>query len=147
MAQAISNNFDSGIVDSKTLKYIEQAAGKESDFYRRYELRMKIDPYRNLTNEAKSFEIANLFVTGNRSTEQFTQQLRKLYFSKNFDACLQEALISDSEFWNKDTKTQKAILESINDSLFSVIDKDKEVVSLVLRPSVDIKNNNQKGIN
>lgn len=147
LEQAINKGFDSSIIDSKTLKYIEQATGKESEFYKKYELRMKIDPYRSLTNEDKSFEIANLFVTADRESEQFNHQLRKLYFSKNFEACLQEALITNADFWAKEVKDQKAILESINDQLFSVLNKDKEVIALALRPTVDIKNNNQNGIN
>ncbi|WP_234734794.1 hypothetical protein [Tellurirhabdus bombi] len=141
--------YDSALVESYELKMLQYTVGEQSDAYRRYVLRMQLDPFKNMNYQEKLLQTNEIFVKTSPG-EARTLAMERLYFSINFDGLVTEALIDDPDFWLKEIKEQRAILMGANKKLVGEIREEqlaKEQLpqsnQIVAQPGVDLQNANQ----
>lgn len=143
LKDAISNKMDEGVIDTIQLKYLKLEASEDSEAYRRYELRMLLDGFRGITSEEKSFMLSSEFALGDRTSESFTQKVKALYFSINFNKIYQDAIIDYLDFHEKKLSEKRDILNKISENYLSILPAEKPLESFSQRSAVNLQDRKQ----
>lgn len=143
LQDAIKNGFSAEVIFTLQLKYLEVVAGKDSDEYRMYQLRKKIDPYWSLDFEALNFEQTQCFQFMDRQSEAFQRKNALIELSKNFEMLVQDALATTPNFWQLDTISKRAILVEINSQYMALRTDNFEIPPVNMRPTVNAEQINQ----
>jgi len=143
LKDAIVNKMDAGVIDTLQLKYLKLEAGEDSDAYKRYELRMLLDGYRGHSAEEKYLMISNEFALGDRTSEQFANKVKALYFSVNYDKIYQDAVIENYDFGHLSIQEKKLKMVEIATRYESILPADKPLESFTQRSPVNMQDRNQ----
>ncbi|CCG99833.1 hypothetical protein FAES_1823 [Fibrella aestuarina BUZ 2] len=152
LIDAVKNNFDANLRKPLEKKLISYQTGPDSDEYRRYELRERLDPYPNLDLEKKLFLAASIRVLYKPGSAQLQLAIEEVMLSAYFEAILNEQLRdSGPGFWLLDNKAQYTrMMESARKRVGPMSELPIDPATgkpingkITLEPPVDFKNTNQ----
>ena len=123
-------------------KVLEDNTSKDSDYYKRYQLRTVLDPFLYLSYESKMYSFAFLPRVAEMGSDSYKKLVKDFMFSMYFDRNVNLALLADENFLDKPVseqeKTLRRLTEEVSASIPSTLLPD-----IVLNAPVDIKNNKQ----
>jgi hypothetical protein len=143
LKEAITSGFDGGIKDILILKYIEQISGAESVQYERYALRIQLDGYRHFSLEQKQNMISNASTLGDRTSVQFTDLMKEIQFSINFENIYQDCTMEVFDFNELTLKEKKVKMLAYGDKYFTVKPANEEIYAFTQRPTVNVVDSKQ----
>lgn len=143
LTEAIEKGFSPESIYTLQLKYLGVVAGKDSDEYRTYQLRKRVDPYWSFTVETLNLELTQAFQFMDRKSEAFQRKIELIEMSKNFEMLVQEAVASDEAFWSKKPTEQRAKLLEINKVYVSARTDNLEIQPATMRSTVNIQDTQQ----
>lgn len=151
LVEAIDKKFDSGVRGPLEKKLISYQSGENSDYYRRYELKEKIDPLPNMNSEEKQFMLATQRLILKPGSPELQLAIEETWLSIYLDGLVTEQLRKGDGFWNLAPDEQyKRLLEATRKRVGTLdvppvdpITGKPAVGSMTLQPMVDIKNANQ----
>ncbi|GAB3164685.1 hypothetical protein [Telluribacter humicola] len=123
-------------------KVLEDNTSKDSDYYKRYQLRTQLDPFLSLTNEAKMYAFAFLPRIAKLGSPEYKLLVREYMFSMYFDRNVNKALVKNENFLDLPIDQVAKVLWELTDELANSI-PDTLMPDMVLNAPVDIKNNKQ----
>lgn len=138
LTDAIKNGFSPEVVYTLQLKYLEVVAGKDSDEYRMYQLRKRIDPYWSLDFEALNFEQTQAFQFMDKTSEAFQKKNALIELSKNFEMLVQDAVETTPNFWQLPTTAKRTKLIELNAQYMAVRTDNFEIAPVQIQPSVKL---------
>lgn len=101
---AKDKKYDSTLIEALESKMLLYITGENSDEYLRYQLRKKLNLYKDITPELKIFLMGVAF--RNPQSEQNDRLIERYYLSVNFDGLVSLCLLEDPDFWTLDLKVQ-----------------------------------------
>lgn len=101
---AKDKKYDPTLVEAYEKKMLVYDTGEESDETRRYILRTRCDPYKDLSEEMKAYMLGVAF--RNPESPENKARIERIYFSADFDGLVADALREDPDFWQKDINAQ-----------------------------------------
>lgn len=143
LSEAIKNGYSAETIYTLQLKYLEVVASKNSDEYRMYQLRKRIDPYWNWDFEALNFEQTQVFQFFDRSSEEFQRQNGLIQLSKNFEMLVQDAIAENPNFWNMKTAEQRTMLMEANAQYFKMRIDNFEIPPTNMQSTVNVQDTKQ----
>ncbi|WP_234733400.1 hypothetical protein [Tellurirhabdus bombi] len=149
LIEATKNKFDPNLRKALEKKLISYQAGENSDYYRRYELREKLDPLPGLSPEEKMFQLSLVKLINPPGSPQLQKAVERIMFSIHLDGLISEAILEDKDFLGLKLDAQREKLITANKELvgeqgtFIGLDGKPVSGSFSLQPLVDAKNLNQ----
>lgn len=143
LKEAIETKMDSGIIDTLQLKLLKLEAGDDSLEYNRYHLRMRLDGFRNMSEQQKWFAIGNLATLGDRNSDSYLQAVKAYQFSINFDKIYQDAIIETEGFDAMMLSEKKKIMDEIAKRYETIKPASEPITQLTQNPPVNVINQNQ----
>ncbi|GAB4023291.1 hypothetical protein GCM10028808_73280 [Spirosoma migulaei] len=151
LSEAVKNEFDANLRAPLEKKLIEYQSGKNSDYYRSYEIRERMDFYKNYNMESKLFLLSTARLTMDVQSPQYKALAERVWLSVNFDGLVADQLRKGEGFWDlKPDKQYERLLAGVREILADakpvMIDPKTGLPTQtegVLGPIADIKNNNQ----
>lgn len=151
LVEAVNSEFDSNLRAPLEKKLIEYQSGKNSDYYRSYELREQMDPYKNYNMESKLFLLSAARLTMDVSSEQYKALSDRVWLSVHFDGLVADELRKGTGFWDLTPEKQyERLIAGVK--LITGVAKPVAIDAKTglptqqegqLVPIADIKNNNQ----
>jgi len=148
LVEAKDKQFDPNLIAPLEKKLIEYQAGTDSDYYRRYELKERFDPYPNRSDEEKLFLLASAKIVNSPGSEQLQAIIERIMLSINWDGLVNDCVRTVPGFWELDPVKQYEKLVEMNTGLVSkqeapAVDPVTGKPLTALAPLVDFKNYNQ----
>lgn len=137
LQDAIANNFSAETIYTLQLKYLEVVAGKDSDEYRMYQLRKRIDPYWSLDFEALNFEQTQAFQFMDRTSDAFQKKNALIELSKNFEMLVQDAIGENPNFWTLGVSEQRTKLVGLNAQYVALRTDNFEIPQASMKAAVN----------
>ena len=143
------NKYDSTIIEGLEKKMLEYSLGKTSEQYRRYELRTRLDPFRDMSDEIKFYTLGIQYMLYQPGDEQ-TLAIERMFLSINFDGLVSDCVIETPGFWQLDLEGQRETLMVKNRSLIGKLQEKglgegganpgmfPEIDALKFKPLVDL---------
>lgn len=141
--QAIQNKYSPETIYTLQLEYLRSVAGENSDEFRMYQLRKRIDPYWFMGFEALNFEQAQIFNTMKRDGQAFQKKNQLIELSKNFEMLVQDAISQDENFWKKKPSEQRTLLMAANLEYVDVRTDNFEITPVAMQGMVSVQDTNQ----
>lgn len=140
---AMTNDYTEEIKDALQLKFLKQIAGEDSISYKALRVKMLLDPFRNQDNESKQFAKSSLFLMGDRDKPEFTENMRAIDFSMEFDLLVKKVLLAKPDFYDLKIEEQNTLLETEHLKYFSIKPAGQPIEMSTLAPLVNVKDANQ----
>lgn len=149
LKEAKDKKFDPNIQNPLTKRLIEYRAGKESDYYRKFELKEKLDPYPGMQPEEKLFLLSTMYVLLRGDPEALKVSVEAVWLSINFDALISELQRTNPDFLTLDLSEQFTMMVEANkkrvgtptEQLIDPVTGEPFKGPAVLQPVVNFKNN------
>ena len=151
LVEAVTNKFDLNLRKPLEKKLIGYQVGEDSDYYRRYELRERIDPYLDYDIETKLFMKSEARLTMQTDGPEYELLVLWITLSIHFYAIVSNELLKGDGFWNLKPDEQHTRMMDAAKKLTAVakpvaIDpatglpnrKESQLI-----PTIDIKNQHQ----
>ncbi len=153
LIEAVEKKFDAGIRAPLEKKLIGYQSGEASDYYRRYELKERIDPLPNMNSEEKQFLLATQRLILKPGSSELQLAIEETWLSIYLDGLVTEQLRKGDGFWGLTPDEQyNRLLEATRKRVGTLdvppvdpITGKPAVGSMTLQPLVDLKNANQLG--
>lgn len=151
LVEAVEKKFDPSLRAALEKKLISYQTGENSDYYRRYELKERIDPMPNMSGEEKQFMLATLRIILEPGSAELQTAIERVWLSIYMDGLINDELRQSDGFWNLTPDAQYDRLLAATRLLVGTLSKPpvdpvtgKPLVgSITLQPLVDVKNQNQ----
>lgn len=143
LKDAINGKFSAETIYTLQLKYLEAVAGKDSDEYRMYQLRKRIDPFWSLDFEALNFEQTQSFQFMDRQSDAFQKKNALIEMSKNFEMLVQDAVATNPQFWKLPIPKQREELIKLNESYVALRVDEFKIEPTQMQPGVKISSADQ----
>ncbi|UHG93278.1 hypothetical protein [Spirosoma oryzicola] len=151
LVEAVEKGFDVNLRKPLEKKLIKYQSGEDSDYYRRYELRERIDPYQVYNVETKLFIKSEARLTMQIDGPEYRELCECINLSIHFDKLVTDELLKGEGFWNLKPAEQYAKLREGARKMTAPakpvqIDPKTGLPTQQegqLAPIVDLKNNNQ----
>lgn len=151
LVQAVEKQFDANLRRPLEKKLIAYQVGEDSDYYRRYELKERIDPYPDLDFEKKLFLLATARATMQPDSDELKNLNERIALSIHFNGLVSDMMRASDSFLAMDVKVQyEKLLEAARllTGLAKPVNLDPKTGlpnrnDSILAPIVDIKNMNQ----
>lgn len=125
--EAITNGYDSellGVIQARMLGY---QAGKDSVEYKRYLTRQHLDPLRALKAPEKALQLGVISQMATVGSEAHAAMVKQFILSFQFNALLDEAEMTYSDFYQKPLKERQQILLNLLEKYSDGIPKGMEL--------------------
>ncbi|MCX6217606.1 hypothetical protein [Spirosoma sp.] len=151
LIDAVKNGLDANYRKPLEKKLIAYQVGEDSDYYKRYELKEKLDPYEELDFEKKEFLLATARVTMQPGSVELENLNLRIALSIHFNGLVADLIRTKPGFLDMDTDVQyKLLLDAVRPltGLAKPVPIDPETGmpdarAGILEPIVDLKNVNQ----
>ena len=151
LVEAVDKEFDSNLRKPLEKKLIGYQVGEDSDYYKRYELRERHDPFEELNFESKLFYLSAARLTMEAGSAELQELTEQIALSINFNGIVKSLLRDGDGFHNLEPKQQyEKLMEAARKLTGKLkkldIDPTTGLPSLQegqLVPIADLKNNNQ----
>jgi len=145
------NKYDSTIIEGLEKKMLEYSLGKTSEQYRRYDLRTRMDPFRDMNDEIKFYTLGIQYMLYAPGPEQILA-IERMFLSINFDGLVSDCVLETPEFWQLDLNAQREVLMAKNRTLIGQLQEKgmgqgganpgvfPQIDALSFKPLVDLQN-------
>jgi hypothetical protein len=140
---AMTNNYSEELKDALQMKYLDQTTGKDSNEYKAFRVKMRLDPHRNKNDETKSFLLSQAYLTMDRTSDEFSKTIEQLQFSINFETVLRDVVLGNDDFFKLPVDKQYELMIKENKKYFSVKPAGQPIEMSTLAPLVNAKDINQ----
>ncbi|RYC66347.1 hypothetical protein [Spirosoma sordidisoli] len=143
--EAKLNKYDSTIIEALEKKMLEYTTGKRSEQFRRYELRTRLDPFRDMIDEIKFYTLGIQYMLYQEGPEQI-EAIERMWLSINFDGLVSDCVLDVPDFWERNLVEQRELLRERNRNLIGKLtekgvngDMFPKLEPMTFNPPVDLQ--------